>query len=153
MAKNPIQDEPPTPEQIKNYCLWISKGAIPTTAAARIGITERTLQRWLKAGEAGQKGFVEFAKAADFALIEFECRLLTFICDNAAKNVNAAQWLFMQRFGLKYKKAAEAEVGVEEDVKREAPILSTEELEAIEKRILDSVAKEEEKKPRNFGLQ
>lgn len=138
MASSPASPKiPPTPDQIEKVALWLKKGAIPETAAARAGINKATLQSWLRAGYAGKPGFKEFAEAFDEALLEFECKLLSFIEGNAAKNVNSAQWLFQIRFGPRYKRYAEAEaaqVSGEENVPAKILELTEEAIEAAEKR-------------------
>lgn len=107
---------PPTVEQTKLLIKWIRKGALPETASARIGIPIKVFQSWLYHAGTGKEGYIQFAEAIDAALVEFQCELLDLISQSAfeKKNVNAAQWLYMQRFGRKEQAIIDAQVKAEQ---------------------------------------
>lgn len=79
---------------------------------ARIGIPRNQFNEWLRHGNAGSPGYKEFVESLDAALVDFQCQLLSIISEAALDkgNVAAAQWIYMQRFGFKEKKAQEAEL-------------------------------------------
>jgi len=106
----------PTLEQTKVLIKWIRKGALPETASARIGIPLKVFQNWLYHAAHGKEGYVQFAEAVDAALIEFQCELLDLISTSAfeKKNVSAAQWLYMQRFGRREQAIIDAQVKAEQ---------------------------------------
>jgi len=145
MAARILREQPPTEKQSEEIRRWLSKGALPETAAAKAGIDKGTFQRWLRAGAAGQPGFREFSEAVDAALVEFECKLVDFLYANSNKNVNTAQFLLNIRFGLKYKKAAEVEAGIFEAEMNGIPkVAPTQEaVDAIEAKALAALDEEE----------
>lgn len=106
----------PTVEQTKVLIKWIRKGALPETAAARIGIPLKIFQNWLYHAGTGKEGYVQFAEAIDAALVEFQCELLDLISTSAfdKKNVSAATWLYMQRFGRREQAIIDAQVKAEQ---------------------------------------
>lgn len=106
----------PTVEQTKLLLKWIRKGALPETASARIGIPLKVFQNWLYHAGTGKEGYVEFAEAVDAALVEFQCELLDLISTSAfeKKNVSAATWLYMQRFGRKEQAIIDAQAKAEQ---------------------------------------
>jgi hypothetical protein len=107
---------PPSLEQTKLLIKWIRKGALPETASARIGIPLRVFQSWLYHAGTGKDGYVQFAEAVDAALVEFQCELLDLISTSAfeKKNVSAATWLYMQRFGRKEQAIIDAQIKAEQ---------------------------------------
>lgn len=133
----------PTEEQTKRLIRWIRKGALPETASARIGIPVKVFQSWLYHGGQGKPGYVEFAEAMDAALVEFQCELLDLISQSAfeKKNVSAAQWLYMQRFGRKEQALIDAQAKAEQMGEAFRKQAATEdELAAAEERLLKAVA-------------
>lgn len=111
MAVQKPKYPPPTKEQVQKIHLYLGKGCLPETAMARCGIPKVQYNEWLRHGNAGTPGYTEFVESLDSALIDFQCQLLSIISEAALDkaNVSAAQWLYMQRFGFKEKKAQEAE--------------------------------------------
>lgn len=109
---------------------------------SRIGVPRNQFNEWLRHGNAGTPGYKEFVESLDAALVDFQCQLLTIISDAALKhkNVAAAQWIYMQRFGFKEKKAQEAELKAIEasDVfnAQKQKEVDEAELEAAEKRLM-----------------
>lgn len=138
MARKLFNPAPPNTRQVELIIRYLSKGAIPATAAARAGVSEATLQHWLRMGAAGEPIYREFVEDFDQALIEFECKILDFLESNSHKNANTAQWIFLLRFGPKYRAYAEAEaklmMGEPVATQKEAPPTEAEIL-AAERRL------------------
>jgi hypothetical protein len=159
VAKNSIirpEDPTPTEKQIDTICLWISKGAIIDTALAAAGIPKTLYNRWLRAGVEGMEPYATYKARVEAALVLFECALLTTISTTAKNQANAAQWLFLLRFGPKYKRAADQEAGLETQLPatvQQLAEVSEEELEAAERRALEAGRYLNENKPRAFGLE
>lgn len=106
----------PTVEQTKLLIKWVRKGALPETSSARIGIPIKVFQSWLYHAANGKEGYVEFAEAVDAALVEFQCELLDLISTSAfeKKNIAAATWLYMQRFGRREQAIIDAQAKAEQ---------------------------------------
>lgn len=103
-----VKFPPPSAEQTKLVHLWISKGAIPSCAAARVGVPKAAWEEWVRMGAAGAPGYKEFVESLDTALVTFQCALLDLISKSAFEkgNVNSATWLYGARF-LKKEQALE----------------------------------------------
>lgn len=135
----------------------MSKGVLPETAAARIGIPVSVLRSWLTLGSKNNNDvYQKFAERIDLALVEFQCRLLDIISDSAftKQNVNAAQWLYAQRFGKKEQAILEAQAKLDvEGVEAKVREYSPEEIAAAEARALAAANPPETKRKMNFGLE
>lgn len=136
MAIRKLPSSEPTERQKRDICYWLSRGAIPDTALAKAGVARNEFNLWLRAGAEGIEPFATFAKDVDKALVDFECKLLDFICENSNKNVNAAQYLLNLRFGAKYKKAAETDASLTEPEKTAVVNFSEEALAEAEARVM-----------------
>ena len=116
----------------------------------------KIFDKWLRLGAEGKEPYRTFVEQVDKGITDFECDLLTFITDNAYKAANTAQWLFMLRFGPKYKKAAEAECGADEAAQKLPKLkdYTDAEVDSAEARMLEESTKDIEPPPKkkDFGL-
>jgi hypothetical protein len=76
----------------KAICHSICKG-IPRKSAARIvGVSPRTLRRWMRCGKQGAEPYVQFRKAVLNAEATAESEMVAIVFQTAKKNVAYARW-------------------------------------------------------------
>ena len=90
-----------TPELIKIIALHIEAGNYRSTACAAVGISRMTLNRWERAGAAGEEPYVGLFEAMTVAEGMAEMRLLREV-NNAGPGWQAKAWQMERRFATKW---------------------------------------------------
>lgn len=97
-----------TAEMIEKFCDLIIQGRSFAKAAAMIGVSPSTFQRWLKRGRGEQEGSIyrELVDRVDEAteLSEFELRHRLSLAGSDSKNWRALAWMLERRIPEKYGK-------------------------------------------------
>jgi len=92
----------------------VRRGNFRDTAAASVGVSGRTLRKWLHAAANGNKKYQRFAHDLDAAESEAEDLLVDAISKQAKKDWRAAAWLLERRGSKRWGYKAQVELTIDE---------------------------------------
>jgi len=86
------------PERAKSILADLATGNTQACAAARAGVTDRTLRNWIARGKRGRKPFVSFVSALKKAERDAEAFAVRSIVAAGKKNWTAHAWWLERKF-------------------------------------------------------
>ncbi len=103
-------------ERRQKFFKLLERGNFREVAAAAVGITNRTLRRWLKAAAEGDERYQQFADDLEESEAKAEALLVEIIRIAAHNhNVQAAQWILERRGAKRWTVKKNMELTVDDD--------------------------------------
>lgn len=96
------QPKTPTPKLLAEVCERVRLGATAMTAAASLGVSRATWNRWIEDGRKGNPKYRAVAEAVDKAKAEFVIEMLRELRDSDDKNARKYMWLLERRAPFDY---------------------------------------------------
>jgi hypothetical protein len=137
---------PPSPRITEAFQKYLKQCLYIEHAATLAGVSKKTLSQWLILGRQGRPGFTAFVDMIDQANAKLAAQVLDPIVQAAeAGNVNAAQWLYKQRFGKREDHYTQKILDIEDKIEAEESStaeLAPEDIAAAEQRALEAAEAE-----------